>query len=142
MNEIEYTFGDLSFDEYNGLRTAVDWVPVTERQFALVKKNSPFITVARMNGKAIGITRAVGDGGYNFAVCDVIVAPDMQGKGIGRTMVQSLLDYIDGITEKGETVMIHLVAAKGKEPFYKKLGFIERPNEDRGAGMYIQKEKK
>lgn len=30
-----------------------------------------------------------------------------------------------------------LAAAKGKEALYKKFGFIERPNEDVGAGMTL-----
>ena len=32
-------------------------------------------------------------------------------------------------------VNLNLNSAKGKEPFYAKLGFVERPNEDAGAGM-------
>ena len=28
-----------------------------------------------------------------------------------------------------------ITARKGKEPFYAKLGFVERPNEEAGAGM-------
>jgi hypothetical protein len=31
--------------------------------------------------------------------------------------------------------MINLMAARGKEGFYKKFGFIERPNDEKGAGM-------
>jgi hypothetical protein len=31
--------------------------------------------------------------------------------------------------------MICLLAAKGKEEFYKKFGFEERPNEKSGSGM-------
>ena len=50
--------------------------------------------------------------------------------------------FVDDTVEEGETAMITLVSAKDKEPFYKKFGFIERPNEDRGAGMYMFHEKK
>ena len=32
-------------------------------------------------------------------------------------------------------VKMCLLAAKGKEPFYEKLGFVERPNDRLGAGM-------
>ena len=35
----------------------------------------------------------------------------------------------------GYIVNLNLNSAKGKEPFYEKLGFVERPNEDAGAGM-------
>jgi len=32
-------------------------------------------------------------------------------------------------------VFINLMAAKGRESFYKQFGFVERPNEEFGAGM-------
>ncbi len=35
----------------------------------------------------------------------------------------------------GYIVNLNLNSAKGKEPFYAKLGFTERPNADAGAGM-------
>jgi hypothetical protein len=33
--------------------------------------------------------------------------------------------------------MVVLVAAKGKEEFYEKFGFINRPNDIYGAGMTL-----
>ena len=38
--------------------------------------------------------------------------------------------------KSGYRIMVSLKAAKGKESFYKKFGFIERPNEDFGPGMH------
>lgn len=37
--------------------------------------------------------------------------------------------------KEGWKIKIVLISAKGKEEFYKKFGFNERPNEDAGAGM-------
>jgi len=34
-------------------------------------------------------------------------------------------------------VKIVLVASKGKESFYRKFDFIERPNDTDGAGMHL-----
>lgn len=34
------------------------------------------------------------------------------------------------------TTHICLMAVKGKEEFYKKFGFVERPNENFGCGMH------
>jgi len=34
-------------------------------------------------------------------------------------------------------IAIGLFSAKGKEGFYNKFGFVERPNEKRGAGMEL-----
>jgi len=44
--------------------------------------------------------------------------------------------------QKNDFLMVNLMAAPNKEGFYKKFGFIERPNENMGAGMvmYLKKE--
>ena len=36
----------------------------------------------------------------------------------------------------GYKFMVSLASAKGKEDFYKKFGFIARPDEDHGPGMH------
>ena len=36
----------------------------------------------------------------------------------------------------GYRVMISLLAAKGKEAFYNKFGFVDRPNDNFGCGMH------
>ena len=51
---------------------------------------------------------------------------------IGRTMESAPED---------ERIMFILGAAKGKEEFYEKMGFIRRPNEESGAGMTMWRKK-
>ena len=46
-----------------------------------------------------------------------------------------LMDKALSVADEGETIMINLMAAKDKEPFYEKLGFMRRPNDERGCGM-------
>lgn len=46
-----------------------------------------------------------------------------------------IIDYLHTYVHEGWGIMTVLVAAKGKEGFYKKLGFEERPNEQLGSGM-------
>jgi hypothetical protein len=52
------------------------------------------------------------------------------------------MTYINDRLEPNEVSHICLMAAKGKEGFYKKFGFEERPNDKSGAGMtlWIKKE--
>lgn len=45
------------------------------------------------------------------------------------------MDKALSVADEGETIMINLMAAKDKEPFYEKLGFMRRPNDERGCGM-------
>ncbi len=128
----------ISFEEYNYLRSLVDWYQVSERQFIKSIPKSIFITVGRDSetGKAVSMARAVGDGGYHLLVVDVIVHPDYQRQGIGKQMISQLMDFVHTeYIEDGETTMVSLLSAKDKEPFYEKFGFFRRPNDERGAGM-------
>ncbi|WP_253287331.1 hypothetical protein [Clostridium bornimense] len=45
------------------------------------------------------------------------------------------MDYIYNNSLSDTKTTIGLMAAKGKEEFYKKFGFIERPNDHQGPGM-------
>jgi GNAT superfamily N-acetyltransferase len=70
-----------------------------------------------------------------------MVLPEHQGKGIGRRMLEMVMEYIQNNIQPGETAFVNLMAAGGKEPFYSKFGFIELPNGNYGHGMaqYITK---
>ena len=134
---IEYR-KDITFEEYNELRRLVGWGTISQRQFNTSIPNSRFITVGKCDGKTISMARAVGDGGYHLLIVDVIVHPDFQGQGIGKEMLSQLMDFVkNGYVEKGETTMVSLLSAKGKEAFYEKMGFMKRPNDERGAGMSL-----
>jgi predicted N-acetyltransferase YhbS len=75
------------------------------------------------------------DFGYTAYIGDVIVSPKYQGKGIGQKVVELLMKKVKDESDPDDQIMFILGAAKGKEGFYKKLGFTERPNDNAGAGM-------
>lgn len=127
---------EITYEDYNELRKLVGWCPISQRQFNISIPNSRFITVGKCDGKTISMARAVGDGGYHLLVVDVIVHPDYQRQGIGKQMISQLMEFVkSGYVEAGETTMVSLLSAKDKEPFYEKVGFMRRPNDERGAGM-------
>ncbi|MEJ2587001.1 MAG: GNAT family N-acetyltransferase [Deltaproteobacteria bacterium] len=64
----------------------------------------------------IGFGRAISDGAYQGAVYDIAVLPEAQGKGVGKLIVQTILDRLSNCN-------LILYAAPGMEGFYKKLGF-------------------
>lgn len=66
--------------------------------------------------RLIGFGRAIADGEYQGAIYDVAVLPDAQGKGIGKTIIQTILDRLPNCN-------IVLYATPGMEGFYRKLGF-------------------
>lgn len=69
----------------------------------------------------IGSARAVSDGIYYATIYDVVVDPAWQGKGVGRRLVQDLIERLPA--EK-----IFLTSVPGKQGFYAKLGFLRQTN--------------
>jgi GNAT superfamily N-acetyltransferase len=125
----------ITSEEYMELRRRVGWCefPLEEAQAGI--DNSYMIKCARDEEKAIGVVRLLWDGGYIAFLSDVIVDPDYQGQGIGKKLVESVIQRVKADMKPGYKVKMCLMAAKGKEPFYEKFGFSERPNENLGAGM-------
>ena len=46
-----------------------------------------------------------------------------------------VLSWLESQVDEGETIMVNLMSALNKEPFYEKLGFHTRPFSDHGSGM-------
>jgi GNAT superfamily N-acetyltransferase len=133
--DIKYS-SKISVDEFNFLRKAVGWNEIEKNLAEKSIENALFIITAIIDGKTIGLTRVSGDGGYTIFIADVIVLPEYQRKGIGKTLMTEAMKYIrEHFLEEGQEVFVNLMSAKGKESFYKKFGFEERPNDKVGAGM-------
>ena len=77
--------------------------------------------------------RIVGDGGIFSLIVDIIVIPEYQGQGIGKTIILNIMDWIKENCAVESTVW--LFAAEGREGFYEKVGFEKRPMDGYGAGM-------
>ena len=75
--------------------------------------------------KLIGFTRAVADGHFHATVLDIMVHPDFQGQGIGKRIVQSLLEQLD----RAKIQDITLFASPHLVDFYRKLGFAAQPQD-------------
>lgn len=83
--------------------------------------------------RLIAMGRVVGDGEMYFYVQDVLVHPEYQGKGHGDEIMGSIDRYLCKKCGPGAT--IGLLAAKGKEGFYRKFGYSERDGRLLGLGM-------
>ena len=65
--------------------------------------------------KLIGFGRAISDGEYQGAIYDIAVLPEAQGKGIGKVIIQTILDRLQNCN-------IILYATPGWKAFIKSLG--------------------
>lgn len=137
--EVNYSITDsITPEEYMKLREAVGWglFPLEEAEAGL---SNSYIWCLRDNeasGRPIGIGRVIWDQGYVMYIADIIVIPEYQGNGLGRVIMEQVMDFIHEQLKPGYRFMVSLCSAKGKEDFYKKFGFVVRPNDDVGPGMH------
>lgn len=138
--DLRYT-EQMTGEEYNELRVSVGWRPITAGQAKRGLMHTTFLVAARDGDRIAGMGRMLFDFGYTAYLGDVIVHPEYQGQGIGRQIVQRLIDRTMEAAFAEEKIMFILVAAKEKEPFYEKFGFQRRPNEFSGNGMSMWRKK-
>ena len=74
--------------------------------------------VADDNGRVVGFARALFDGASNGYISTVAVAADRQRAGIGRQMVQRLMEV-----DEPRKITWVLRAGRGSEMFWEKMGF-------------------
>ncbi|WP_426344838.1 GNAT family N-acetyltransferase [Pseudoduganella sp. R-32] len=79
--------------------------------------NSMFKCIAFDGERIVAAGRAVADGVDCSYLCDIVVHPAYQGAGLGKELIQRLVDLSRGHRK------IILYAVPGKEPFYEKFGF-------------------
>ncbi len=92
--------------------------------------NSLFSVCVIFENEVVGCGRIIGDSGIYFYIQDVIVLPDFQGKGIGKRIMDAIMDYLKTYAHSG--AFVGLMAAKGTSKFYERYGFMERSNDSPG----------
>ena len=117
---IEWT-DDLAAVDWNEASALYRAAPLGDKSADHLRKvfsNSMFRCFAFEDGSLVGAGRALADGGDCSYLCDIAVLPSHQGNGLGRQIVQRLLDVSRGHKK------IILYAVPGREPFYKRFGFL------------------
>jgi len=133
---LDITFKNkISVNDYIKLRRTADWKDISKRQVRAGLRNSVYLLSARHNKMTIGMARVIGDGGYVLLIVDVVVLPEYRGKGVGTMIMENVMARIHDSVRDGEGVMVQLMSAKGRESFYRRFGFVSRPNESLGPGM-------
>lgn len=135
--EIKILENKLTAEEFTVLQEAVGFGTPNFNQTKKAIENSIYTLSAYKNDEIVGMGRLVGDGARNFYIQDLFIKPEFQKKGIGKSIVNKLLEYIRENGMKNCDIKVGLMAAKGKDQFYEKLGFRARPNDNEGSGMMI-----
>jgi len=120
-------------DEFLALREKLGWQSIAVSAAEMSLTNSLFHVTIYHDVELVAMGRIVGDGVMYFYIQDVVVAPAYQGFGLGAALMAQIESYLSTVATKGST--IGLLAAQGKEAFYARYGYIERPNTALGHGM-------
>lgn len=127
-------------EEFNNLTEAVDWGTRENKIIEEALKHTLYSLCVYDENKLIGYGRIIGDKTIFLYIQDIMVIPEYQGKKIGTGIMNKLIEKINEYKKVNPEIRTYLGATKGKENFYKKFGFISRPNEELGAGMVLYDE--
>jgi aralkylamine N-acetyltransferase len=83
---------------------------------------------ASSSGRLVGLARCTSDGAFNATLWDVLVDPELQGKGLGKALVERI---VRTLLRRGITNITLFADAKVVD-FYKYLGFEADPEGIRG----------
>ena len=123
----------LSVDDFIALRSTTGW-GVPDRAVSQAALDASLVCLtARLDGGAVGMIRAVGDGYLNAYLQDLVVHPSLRRHGVGRALIDRVCRALACTAPPYLTV--GLMAARDMDPFYVDCGFRARPNADQGAGF-------
>lgn len=134
-NMITIKTNEITIEEYLDIRASVNWRELSRNQAGKALRHSLILVGAYEDDHLVGMGRIVGDGAVICYVQDLIVRPQYQKHNVGSQVLSTLIQYVEGIREEGSQMMLCLMCAKGREPFYEKHGFIARPTDTLGPGM-------
>ncbi len=124
----------LCYEDYSKLRESVGWMLFSKEQTQMALMNSLYTVIAVKDSQTVGMGRLTGDGMY-YMIVDIVVQPNYQKQRIGTKIVNMIIEFVDKETPSGGRSSIQLIAEKGKETFYEKIGFKIIPHEFCGSGM-------
>lgn len=120
---LEIKHNELTAEEFIYLWESVWGNAPTKEQIELALTNSIYVVSVYDRGKVAAMARMIGDMGLCYYIKDVIVHPDYQKQGIGRGLINELLDFIKSNGISGTQIFVELCAMPDKIPFYEKFGF-------------------
>ncbi|WP_204140426.1 GNAT family N-acetyltransferase [Halomicronema sp. CCY15110] len=127
---------DIDLYELEELCDAVGWArrPIRKVRKA-IEHSFLVVTMWEVQGnrrRLIGFARATSDHAFNATIWDVVVHPDYQGKGFGKTLMKQLIKKL-----RSEDISnVTLFADPHVVDFYRNLGFMPDPEGIKGMFWY------
>ncbi|KAK6526839.1 hypothetical protein TWF281_010036 [Arthrobotrys megalospora] len=123
MDDFEILPETPSADDYFRLRQVSGLTPKSREAIARGLPNTLFGVVVRLKNddRVVGMGRVIGDGGLFFQVVDIAVEPAYQGRGIGKGIMQAIMEWVKKELFTG--AYVSLIADGEAYKLYEKYGF-------------------
>ncbi|XP_021718295.1 serotonin N-acetyltransferase 2, chloroplastic-like [Chenopodium quinoa] len=129
----------LNLDHLNSVFVAVGFPRRDPDKIRIALEHTDSLIWVQYNKtqRPVAFARATGDGVFNAIIWDVVVDPVFQGVGLGKAVVERILEEL---MQKGIT-NIALYSEPRVLGFYRPLGFVADPDGIRGM-VYSRKQNK
>jgi GNAT superfamily N-acetyltransferase len=114
---------DIALDQVIALYEAVGWSAYTKDPTVLraAIAGSSHVVAARRGERLVGLARAMSDDATICYLQDVLVLPEEQRNGVGRALVQAVLNRYRTVRQK----VLLTDDEPGQRAFYEALGYAE-----------------
>ena len=133
MLNLEIIENDLPIDTYQHLRVVSGLSAKTVEASKKGLPNSLYTVLLKMDQRAIGMGRVIGDGGCFCQVVDICVHPNFQGQGLGRRIMECITTFLK--ENLPPSCYVSLIADGDASFLYEKFGF--RDTLPASRGMYL-----
>jgi len=124
-------------EEYLALRVAAGLSAMSAEGAREGLASSWCAVCVRIDGELIGMGRVVGDGGLFLFVVDIAVAPAWQRRGLGRRIMQALMEQVHA--RAFSYTQVGLIADGPAHLLYEQFGFRPVAPESQGMSLRIEK---
>lgn len=119
--------------DYRRLREATGLSPKSEPAALRGLANTTYGVSLLRDGEVVGMGRIVGDGGCFHFVVDIAVDPALQGRGLGKRIMDALDAWLRANAEP--TTHVSLFADGDAKHLYARYGFAQS---EKSVGMFYR----
>jgi len=115
-----------TLEEYESLCISVGWKEFMN--FDVVEKSlakSLYGVIVEFENEVIGMGRIIGDGFIYYYIQDIVVSPKHQKQGIGKKIMDKLMDYIRH--NAPEKAFVGIFSSREAIRLYEQYGFKQYP---------------
>lgn len=135
LGDYKVIAGTPDVETYRRLRRVSGLSEKTAEAAARGLPNTIHAVTVELNGRTVGMGRIIGDGGCFYQITDMAVEPAHQGRGLGKAIMQALVQYLR--VNAPPSAYVSLIADGPAKHLYAKFGFEDTAPASIGMALYL-----